>query len=481
MSNAGSPTAYQTRLFKRWGVDSIPAMVVDFSVAFALIGLLALSGKIWHFTSLQALGALTVFAFMLLMLLLKDALVFFLSFSLIATLAPMVASVTYLEFGNFISEQGVRGYATGAATRLVFYCLVAFLGLYAITRPLLNRMPKGTPEEIIRRFTRRARGLHIAVLLGAMGLLLFYGSPLLRGEDRFAYYASVPDVFSRLPFLIAMMSFLIVCTVAVRPNSLNAAWAIGLVVASVGILVLFSEKFTGLYSIFVLSVTGGYCAALYLRGITPRVGRLILLCLTVGIALLAVASVGYMVFYGYTPDTVLTKLADRALALNGHVWFGTDRTLQSGGPNGPASALFPQPSYDGLSGIQQVMYLVAPADFVDRMIAGDLRFANVGFPLPVWVLGYGWATLYFLIAGATAGLVLSYLMFSLSRMRIVSVLVALNGLRQVTNALLVGDVSDIYKPLALVTWAFIVADLTYTYSRQRHSTMGGNTPVKTLT
>ncbi|HZL06790.1 MAG TPA: DUF6418 domain-containing protein, partial [Coriobacteriia bacterium] len=238
-------------------------------------------------------------------------------------------------------------------------------------------------------------------------------------------------------------------------------WAVGLVFASAGVLVLFSEKFTGLFSILVLSVTGAYCTAILHRAVRLRLLRLLLILGAVAAVLLGVVSAGYMIFYGYTPGNVLAKVTDRALGLQGHVWFGTDRALQSGEPLGPMSALFPPSGYQGLTGNQELMYLVAPSNFVDAMIHQGLRFSNGGFPLAVWVFGYGWAALYLLLAAAVTGGVLAYLLFSVSRIRFFSVFVALNALRQVTNAFLVGDATDLYKPLALATWLWIALDMAY--------------------
>lgn len=439
-----------------------PAMLLHFAITFALIGLVLLSGEIFGWMPWQGLAAVVIFAYLLIALLLSDALVFFLTFSLSATLAPMVASNTYIEFGNFISEQSVSGIPTGSTSRLVFYCVVFYLGVFVLSRALINRLRVRASDEWTRKFCLIARWGHAAVLVAAIGLLLVHGSPLLRGEDRFAYWASLPEVFNRLPYLIAIVCFLTVCAAAVRPSLRTVSWAAGLILSSIIVLLLFSEKFTGLFQVFLLSVIAAYTVAIFHRQVRLRLWRLLVLCVVAALALLSSAAMGYIVFYDYTLGTVLPKLMDRVLALHGHVWFGMDRSLQEGQPLGPTSALV-EANSDGLSGIQQLMYLVAPSDFVDRMIAGGLRFANAGFPLPVWTLGYGWAAIYFLIAGVLAGAVLAYLMFTVAKLRIVSIFFALNALRQVGNAFLVGDVTDLYKPLSLITWAWILGDLAYTW------------------
>lgn len=444
----------------------LPSMLLHFAVTLAAVGLVILTGELWGWSPWHGLSALLVFAYLLVALLLSDALVFFLSFSLSATLAPMVASNTYIEFGNRISEQGVDGFATGSTSRLVFYCIVFYLGMYVIARALINRLRASATALWTEKFCVIARWMHTAVLVGAVVLLLVHGSPLLRGEDRFAYWSSLPAVFNRLPFLIAMVCFLTVCAAAVRPSARTMIWAAGLLSGSAVALLLFSEKFTGLFQVFLFSVIAAYTAAIYHRNIRLRIGRLLALCVVAAIALLSSAAMGYIVFYDYTLETVIPKLMDRVLALHGHVWFGMDRGLQQGDSLGPLSALLSTDS-EGLSGIQQLMYLVAPDDFVDRMIAGGLRFANEGFPLPVWTLGYGWAIIFFLLAGMLVGAVLAYLMFSVARLRILSILVALNALKQVSNAFLVGDVTDLFKPLALITWAWILADLAYSWYRAR--------------
>jgi hypothetical protein len=465
-SRPGSPSYFRTPQFGSLAQWTLPSTLLHFVVGLAALGLVNLTGECFGWTPWHGLSAFLVFAYLLVALLLTDVLVFFLSFSLSATLAPMVASSAYIEFGNRISEQGVNGFATGSTTRLVFYVTLFYLGVYLVARALINRIQASTVSRWAVTFCAIARWLHASVLTGAVVLLVAGGSPLLRGEDRFAYWSSLPSVFNRLPFLIAMLCFLTVCAAAVRPTKRAMIWAASLLVGSIVVLLLLSEKFTGLFQVFLFSVMAAYVARIYHRNIYPRIGRLLGLCVVAGVALLSSAAMGYIVFYNYTLETVIPKLTDRVLALHGHVWFGIDRGLQQGDPLGPVSALVATDS-DGLTGIQQLMYLVAPNDFVDRMIAGGLRFANAGFPLPVWTLGYGWATLFFLLAGMLTGAVLAYLMFAVAKLRILSILVALNALKQVSNAFLVGDIADLYKPLALLTWAWILIDLVYTWYRGR--------------
>ena len=442
-------------------------MLFHFALGLLVIGATAISGEIWGYSTVQAVVALAVLVYVLIALLALEPLIFFLAFWISATLAPMVASSTYIEFGNRISEQGVSGFASGATTRLTFYCLVFYVGIYLVARVLINRIRARVSAEKVRRFSAWVHGLHAAALAAGALLLLVHGSPLLRGVDRFAYWSTLPDIFNRFPYLVAMLSFLTTAAVAITPRRRQFIWAGSLLAASAVILLLFSEKFTGLFLIFVLSVIGGYAAALYHRSVRLRFVRLLLLCAAAAVVMLGTAAMGYMVFYGYTPATVVGKVLDRVLALNGHVWFGMDRSLQQGGPLGPLAAIFPPPGYDGLNGVQQLMYLVSPHDFVERVIASGVRFANEGMPLPVWVFGYGWSTVYFLAAGAISGAVLAYLMLSVARLRIISTLVALTALRQISNAFLVGDVTDLYKPLSIAVWVWAAADVAYTLYASR--------------
>lgn len=445
----------------------VPAATLHIGGALLIVCIAWASGVVSGFVWVHALIAFLAVGYALVAWLFCDAIVFFLSFSLFATLAPMVASDFYIELGNRISEQGIVGFPTGATVRLSFYVLVYFIAGYSALRFGLNHIPKRIVDSRISAFARIARALHGTALVGGIGLLLIYGSPLLQQQDRFEYWATVPEIFSRYPFLLAILSFLTVCAVAVSPTRAARWWTVSLLASSAIILLLFSEKFTGLFSIFLFSVTAWYVASIYHRGSPVKPLRLLGLCSAVGVVLLGFAAGGYMVFYGYTTQTVWAKLADRALALHGHVWFGMDRAVQSGASNGPLSALFPAPGAGGLTGIQQMMYLVAPDDFVDRMIDQGVRFANVGFPLPVWVLGYGWAALYFVVAGVLTGAVLTYLLWGVARLRPISIVLALNMFRQITNAFLVGDVSDLYKPLMLATVLLVLADLAYAFIRRR--------------
>lgn len=428
-------------------------------LALAVLTGLWLAGEASGYSPALATTALSVLAVYALMVLTIDPLSFFLSFSITIALAPMVMSNTYIEFGNYISEQGVFGAATGATVRIAWYCVLYMGSTLFFARALIDRTRLVVPSEDVKaRFVRSAIRLHSMVLIGALAVLGVYGIPLLRGQDRFAYWAGLPEALNRLPYLIAIMCFLTVCAVVVSPRGKRTAPYL-LIVASAMILILFSEKFTGLFAIFTLGVTAAGVTMIHHQRMRPRISRLIFLSLGTAVGLFVVLAVGYMLMYGYRLDTVLDKIIDRAFGLQGHVWYGVDRNLTSGQPGGDVGAIFPAPGSRGMSGMELLMYEISPADFVDRMRALGLRFTMAGQALPVFAFGYFWAAFYQMVAGLISGVVLAYLFLSVSKLRLLSTIVALLALRQVSNAFLTGEPTDLYKPLALLIWTWMVLDL----------------------
>lgn len=459
LPDADASLMRKSRISRSWDrIHSVPGYLWAIA-GTALTALVLLSGVTFGFTTAHAVISLAILAVALLLTLLSDAVTFFLTFSLVAAILPMVASNVYIEFGNYISEQGVDGTASGATTRLVVYCLLYLGATFAIVSVATRRLarPFGTPRTAM--FVKWAYGVHALALVGGIGILAFGGVPLLRGQDRFAFWAELPGVLNRFPYLIAMLCFVTVVAAVIGPRG-RSLWApITLFFISIVELVLLSEKFTGLFAIFTLSIIGAYVSIIQLRGARVRVGRLIAICTVVVGLLLILACVGFILFYGYTIDTVFGKLVDRVFGLQGHVWFGVDRVMLSGSAGGNWIDLFPPYRYDGLTGMEVLMYQISHPDFVDRMLAKGARFTMAGQALPVFVLGYGWALVYQVVGGALTGLVLCYLLRSILRLNLPSILIALLGLRQITNVFIVGDTADLYKPLTLLFLVWVIADL----------------------
>lgn len=445
---------------------------LHFAVAYAILGVVGIAGSLWGYTGVHALIAAAALCYSLIAMLLRDAVPFFLLLLFTASIVPMVTSNVYIEFGNYISEQGRNGFANGATLRLVIYCLLFLYTAYATIRAIAIFITTREDSRLHARFVTWSYLLHAAVIACSAVVLVVYGSPLLRGEDRFAYWSQVPEVFDRLPYMFGLVCFTTAISMVIDSRRRRLI-PIALFGASVAVLLLFSDKFTALFTTFILAVSGYYIARVYLKEVKVRFGRLLIVACGTAIVLLAVAALGYVIFYGYNIGNVGAKLVDRAFGLQGHMWFGVDRVTQVDGPTGNWAQLFPPYGYDGRSGMELLMYQVADAGFIDRVLDSGVRFTMAGQALPVFVLGYGWALVYQLLAGMLCGLFLAYLLFSVARLNLLSIMIASAGVRQMTNAFMMGDAGDLYKPLTAVIVLWILIDMGIWLYRRRKPTRPG--------
>ncbi|MER7796509.1 DUF6418 domain-containing protein [Microbacterium sp. NPDC096154] len=429
-------------------------MTMPTVLVLAALLALGLLNQIAGPTLVVAWGAVAVLVAYIVVLFFRDLVSLFLAVPFFAVLLPVVLSNLYIEHGGYISEQGVHGEPTGSTLRIVGYCIVFFATIQFVVSQVAARIPRASVD--VDRFALWAKLVHGAVLLGSLGVLVIFGSPFLEGIDRFDYWSQLPGLLDRIPFLIALCCAATAVAIALRDK---LDWVLlALLAVSVIILVLFAEKFTGLYTALVYSVGVAYTARIRFVNPSIKLGPLLIGGSLAAVALAALATVGFMVFHGYNTSNVLQKLLDRALGLQGHVWYGVDRLLQTQGPSGDLTHLLPGREGDW-GGVTLLMYEISPTAFVDRMVANGLRFTMGGPGLISYVFGYGAGAVVFAVAGLMAGAVLGYLLFAIARLRTISLLVGLYGVRLMINVFMLGDVTDLWKPLSFAFWGWVAIDL----------------------
>lgn len=447
--HASRPPEGWTRVF-----DKRPFLPVSLSA----LGGLWLIGESFGYSYSHALSASLIVLLYAWGMFRSAPLTFFLSTTFIASLLPVVASNLYLEAGNYITEQGRYGEVTGATVRLSFLTVAYLAGIQLVISSLTRTRAPDRRALKVDTFSTWAWRFHAAVLAGMVTVLAVYGAPLLQGIDRFQFWEQTTPYLDRLPYLCSVAIFVSTVAFALDPKRGRFPYLI-LIALSITLLVLLSEKFTALFSAMALGLTAAYSVRVRLFAQRPRATRFALLAIVGASGLLIAVANGYMLFYGYDSSSVASKIIDRAFGLQGHVWFGIDRNLSRYNASGEASLLLQDTSLSRPAGLDLLMYEVAPPQFVDIMRSRGQRFTMGNPAIAVFALGYGWAVVYQLAAGAFTGLVLRYLLLGIETLSIARIVLALVAVRALSNAFLMGYPAELWDPLALAGWACIVGDI----------------------
>src|SRR5690606_35393777 len=179
------------------------------------------------------------------------------SFFLLFSLMWVAFSNLFIEFGSYIPEQARYGAANGATAA---WALMAFLlassGL--LTFNLLGKMNfffpvvKVSPRLIVIGF--------FLVVISFFCILVFFGSPLLAGVERFEFWLLVPAIFGQinnyLPFLLLILGAIFGCAE-------GAGFRYFIVLIMIFLLVVYvflGAKFTSLFVVLAHFFIGKYLA-----------------------------------------------------------------------------------------------------------------------------------------------------------------------------------------------------------------------------
>lgn len=391
-----------------------------------------------------------------------------LSLSFLFAAVPVALSNAYIEFGGYISEQGEFGYLTGSTSRITFLWIAFFTvtdATFALAGPARTLIHDRKSQE--RTFLRAAIFVYVAITVLAMGIMAKFGSPLLGGMGRFEYWQSLPAGLDRIPYLISTATFLTCSAAALLERKDRLRLAVGTSAVSALMLVLLSEKFTGLSTTIMLSAMGYFAVGLIYDQRKPSLARATFFGACTVAFLLLIAGAGYRTLHGYEAGDLVVKVIDRAFGLQGHVWYGVDRLASEGQVLASPSDLLKKSTPEEPTGLVMLMYFVSPAAFVEVMREQGLRFTMGSPAVAVASLGYGGALMYQVVGGAVFGGVLIYLRRAILRLSVWRLIVGLVALRVLGGVLLMGDVFDIYKPLGVVVFCVMVVD-SLTTSAQLH-------------
>ena len=408
---------------------------------------------------LSYLALLVVVSFFLISYVLKQEetsvfLVFIISF------IPVLLSNIYIEHGNYISEQGIWGVANNATVRLSFYLLLFFISSYVFWQKFKfsfgSRYLTARRIEVFETLT-----FYYSFVLVFISLLIFikYGSPLLNGETRFYYWARLPDILNRIPMLIGFIFFFLGILVARKGFKLMYGFLMFLLIC---LMIFFGEKFTMPYlsalffsmAFFMVKVSMG-------KGL-PNLIKLTIFILFSVLILLSLAATGYIFMHDYALANVGAKVIDRALGLQGHVWYGVDKLVSDGVEIGITSDLLRPHTEKEPSGLVMLMWSIAPYDLVEIMRELNIRFTMGSPAIGIATVGYLGTIIYQILIAMISAFVLSYLHWATIKMNFFRILVGLVAFKVLMNVALMGEPQSLIKPLGLLVFSLIIIDRVIT-------------------
>lgn len=300
------------------------------------------------------------------------------------------ANVLVEYFSSYLAEIKEYAHPTGGAARNAFLASVFFCSIFVFfnlsgfffSKPLKR-------ISVVDNIAVKAFILGGGALVAYMAaVVVFYGSPLMMGVDRFFYWANVaPAGYRYVVSLVPTFGFAI--SYAREVGVLKNSFALGWLFFAALLLILGGEKFSGLIVLVFFYYLPYFCMSN-----RPLSGRLV--GWWVGGLVFAVVLVltNYYLIYG---ADFLDKFETR-LALQGQMLFALDE-VSFGGGGASLRHFLGIGEEANEKGIRYLMYLIAPVEVVDGLLSGGATFtapfpANLsyffglhGAPVVIFLLG----------------------------------------------------------------------------------------------
>lgn len=390
----------------------------------------------------------------------KTPIFFWLFFLFYLGQGTAIVSCAYLESGNFISEQSIYAYATGATSRLVMYNLIFFLAglfmfvLYQKKQP--RNFMKFQSLSSMGRWTI-CLGVFLLLTILHIGLYIF-GVPLFEGLDRISYWLDHPmPIFRTLGGQLFFITFLLGIL-----YSHSKQWVYLLLFLGICIyLILLSEKYSGLFIV-------GYLFLLPIIITRLTKGKLPLPLKSIGIYAIVICSLFLSVIYyhysviHYSPDLSITKsIVNRVLGLQGHVWWGTDvevmnrnRIVDFDQLSKEFSSFMSFSSKDEDVGMKYLISLVAPPYIAQAYLERGINF-TMGYPaIGLYIFNYVGLALLQIIVAAIVVVAITYVYQKLTKYQLIRAAVAIKIFIEIYGAFTIGNFYQLFS-LKVVIYVLI--------------------------
>jgi len=370
-----------------------------------------------------------------------------------------IISCAYLESGNYITEQATYAYATGATLRLVIYDMIFFLSGLAIFTFIKINISINT-ECIQTALVKNKRYLFLVMLLLLTTLyigLYAYGAPLFMGMDRFSYWSDHPlPILRTIGGQVYFMVFLLGIMYSAKKDKKIIILFLGVCVY----LIFNSEKFSGLYSILYY-----FLLPIIINGLVQ--GKRQFSLKRIGIYTVAISSLFLMIIYYHysninisASDSAADILVNRALGLQGHVWWGTDvevmqreEIINFDQLSKELSSFMSYNSENEDVGMRYLISLVAPPSIAKIYLENGINF-TMGYPaIGLYIFNYiGLIFLQIFVAGVVV-LAVVYLFNKLTRFQLIRAAVAVKIFIEIYASFTIGN---FYQLFSLKVFMYII-------------------------
>ncbi|MGQ9445247.1 DUF6418 domain-containing protein [[Pasteurella] aerogenes] len=381
---------------------------------------------------------------------------FFISIKFVILLIWVCLSLFYIENGNFISEQRVFGAENFSFVRYFFYEFIFFTFAAIFFNYLIDKK-RLVKFDNYSSFINLSHALFWFVFLGLLVVGFVKGFPLLSKVSRFHYWTGI-EYARKLTYLTTIISFFYGVCYALTKRMYFLICCGCLII----LLVLFSDKFSGPFSVIQYFMMG-YYVLLNIKsnkdiGFSKKtifiILPLLLLILVISVAL------GYMILSGASIEDLYDKIMQRAFGLQGHVWYGID-TLMKNGKEYIGPDLFFAQNDEPLkpAGLVYLMYQISDYNFVYAMRESGIRF-TMGFPAIVIIsFGYFYSIFVIAILGLILGAFFIYLYNKLMMLQFFRLLLALIFFNNIiSNVFLMGEIYFVYNIISIFCIAFFIFD-----------------------
>lgn len=296
----------------------------------------------------------------------SQAWVFFVYF--FGLLFAVFSNVLVEFFSSYLVEIKEHARPTGGAARNAFLVSIFFCSVFFFFN--LLRISFGKPLKrvsVVDNIVVKAFVLGGVALVAYMAaVIIFYGSPLAMGVDRFSYWANVaPAGYRYVVSLVPTFGFVI--SYAREVGILRNFFAVGWFFIAIFLLVLGGEKFSGLIVLVFFYFLPYFCVSN--KSLSTRF-------VSVGGSFLGCAVVLVLANYYLIYGAAFLDVFEARLALQGQMLFALDEA-SSGEGHSVGSSLrhfWGVGAETDEKGIRYLMYLLAPVEVVDSHLSGGATF-----------------------------------------------------------------------------------------------------------
>jgi len=379
----------------------------------------------WLFSGL----AVIVFCFYILYLVKRWTIVLLPMLGFVFIKMTELISGLLIESGGYMTEVDIVGEVTGAYIRLPIYYVLFFFSVIWSYKKFSAKKQEASPVSAPdpKYLVLMLLFILLVVFSGAVSGVVS-GFSLFEGSNRFSFrshsgsstlYFFLNNRFLTLVLLGSMFAFY-------SDVKEKAACVFGAVVV-VLLSILHGEQFTAMISLFLAFFIA---PLIFLSAQGRDIGKIVF---SVGLSGGFLATFSVLLAYSQQGVDVL-ELVERRLVLQGQLWYVTDLHVDS--LLGETGAFVRNiPSFFHLNvdhfidpqvpfGMRELMYVYATSNIYEIYIENNVTFTMGQMAMLLYWFGYIGMVFFILLTGVLFGMVILYLNRAISRLDVISILLA---------------------------------------------------------